>query len=253
MNGYRQEIERALKWYPRRWRDTHGAALVGMHLDAADDGGSGRRRLSAADAAAIRAAGLFERCRFAVPIGAAVIGTLVLAAGYGVSLFAPSLFGAVLWFVVGPSLLLLSFWGLQAAGAGGWSWRMTTALPLSGGAVAALAGALWIADLRDSIDVARPSMGSLWALGLLFASLVGVVVAITVAPGLVRHGVGREWAAVLAFAIGIVGALPAGLILLNGASAIVAGGVLLWLTIRAARRHRRRQADEGAAPIRTAD
>jgi len=249
MSSIQHDLERLLRWYPRRWRQEHGPALVGMYLDAEAESADGDGRLNATDAAAIRTAGLFERTRFALPIGAAILGTVVLAAGYALSLATSSLIGAVLWFGVGPVILCLSLWSLLAARAGGWTWRTVVSIVVSAEAVTSVGAVLWIAVLRDNVDGARPSLNSMWSLGLIYAILVGVTVAISASPSFVRYGMRGDWGLTLGFVIGLVGAVPIGLGLLTGVTAILAGGVLTWFTIRAARRSRRTLLGVPSAPV----
>ncbi len=72
-----QDYDRALGWYPTRWRRTHGPAMLGTLLDVAD--GEGRTRPAHGELAELRWQGLRERVNAVVPgdvrVLAASIGT----------------------------------------------------------------------------------------------------------------------------------------------------------------------------------
>lgn len=72
-----RDYGRALRWYPERWRRTHGPAMLGTLLDVAD--GDGRTRPVAGELADLRWRGVRERVNAVVPADvrslAASIGT----------------------------------------------------------------------------------------------------------------------------------------------------------------------------------
>lgn len=72
-----QDYDRALGWYPTRWRRTHGPAMLGTLLDVAD--GERRTRPAHGELAELRWQGLRERVNAVVPgdvrVLAASIGT----------------------------------------------------------------------------------------------------------------------------------------------------------------------------------
>lgn len=72
-----QDYDRALGWYPTRWRRAHGPAMLGTLLDVAD--GEGRTRPAHGELAELRWQGLRERVNAVVPgdvrVLAASIGT----------------------------------------------------------------------------------------------------------------------------------------------------------------------------------
>lgn len=234
MTTLEQDVERMLRWYPRRWRQQHGDALIGLHMDRADEAGDAAK-LSPEDQAAMRAAGLFERTRHTLPIVTAALGTAAMMVGYILALGGNNAIGNPLWLFVGPLLLSLSLWSLRASRDGRWS--VQTVVPALASAFAALAllATMNIAILRDGTGVI-PSVGSLWTMGALSAAFIGIAVAVATAPSFQRGGMSKDWALTVGFAAGFFGAIPLYLGLLAGIVAATAGGVLLWLTIRSARR-----------------
>lgn len=234
MSTLEQDVERMLRWYPRRWRQQHGGALIGLHMDRAEEAGDDAK-LSPEDQAAMRAAGLFERTRHTLPIVTSALGTAAIVIGYVLALGGNNAVGNPLWLFVGPLLLSFSLWSLRASRDG--RWNAQTVVPALASAFAALAllTTMNIAILRDGAGV-TPSVGSLWMIGALSAAFIGIAVAVTAAPSFQRSGMSKDWALTVGFAAGFLGAVPLYLGLLTGLIAAAAGGVLLWLTIRSARR-----------------
>ncbi len=231
-----------LRWYPRRWRKEHGPALVGIYLDAAADEGDGLGRLSGEQKSAIRTAGLFERTRYALPIAAAIAGTLSTAVGMVLATLGFGTLGPLLWLVAGPILISSAFWALRAAFDGRWS--PSTGLPaiFSAAAFSALGCAFWIAVLRDQMGAGKPSIVSLWTFGALYLALAGIAGIAAITPSLVRKGMRREWGLPLAFFLGLGGAVAAALVLLSGVGVVLAGAALTWWAIRSSRRRDRHSA-----------
>lgn len=234
MSALEQDVERMLRWYPRRWRQQHGGALIGLHMDRAEEAGDAAK-LSPEDQAAMRAAGLFERTRHTLPIATSALGTAAIVIGYVLALGGNNAVGNPLWLFVGPLLLSFSLWSLRASRDGRWS--VQTVVPALASAFAALAllTTMNIAILRDGTGF-TPSVGSLWMIGALSAAFIGIAVAVAAAPSFQRGGMSKDWALTVGFAAGFFGAVPLYLGLLAGLIAAAAGGVLLWLTIRSARR-----------------
>lgn len=241
MSIIERDIERMLRWYPRRWREAHGAALIDLHMERIEHSGS--PRLSQADKAAMRAAGLFERTRHLLPIAASALGTVALAVGYVLALGGNSAFGNALWLFVGPLLLSVSVWSLRAATEGRWSVR--TVVPALASAFAALAAlaTLNLAALRDGGGVI-PNVESLWAVGALSAAFVGIAVAVATAPSLQRGGMTRDWALTIGFVAGFLGTVSLYLGLLAAPAAAFTGVILFVLAVRSGVRRRR-----GAAAV----
>lgn len=234
MSALEQDIERMLRWYPRGWRLQHGGALVSMHMERAEEVGDGAS-LSSRDQAAMRAAGLFERTRYILPIVTAALGTAALTAGYVLALAGNNAVGNPLWLFAGPLLLSLSLWSLRASRDGRWSAQTIVPTLASAFAALSLLATMNIAIQRDGTGI-TPSVESLWTVAALSAAFIGIAVAIAVAPSFQRSGMPRDWAITLGFAVGFFGAIPLYLGLLAGVAAATAGCVLLWLTIRSARR-----------------
>ncbi|RKS93428.1 hypothetical protein DEU37_0838 [Microbacterium sp. AG790] len=236
MRTIERDIERMLRWYPRRWREAHGAVLIDLHMERIEHSGS--QLLSQADKAAMRAAGLFERTRHLLPIAASALGTVALAVGYVLALGGNSAVGNALWLFVGPLLLSVSVWSLRAATEGRWSVR--TVVPALASAFAALAAlaTLNLAALRDGGGVI-PNVESLWAVGALSAAFVGIAVAVATAPSLQRGGMTRDWALTIGFVAGFLGTVPLYLGLLAAPAAVLAGVILFGLETRSAARSRR--------------
>ncbi len=236
MSTIERDVERMLRWYPRRWRETHGAALIDLHMERCEHSDS--TQLSQEERAAMRAAGLFERTRHILPIAASALGTVALAVGYILALGGNNAVGNPLWLFVGPLLLSVSVWSLRAATDGRWSVR--TAVPAVASAFAALAAmaALNLAVLRDGGGVI-PNVESLWAVGALSAAFIGIAVAVATAPSLQRGGITRDWALTIGFVAGFLGTVPLYLGLLAAPAAAVAGVILFGLAVRFAARSRR--------------
>lgn len=234
MSTLEQDVERMLRWYPRRWRQQHGDTLIGLHMDRAEEAGDDAK-LSPEDQAAIRAAGLFERTRHTLPIVTSALGTAAIAVGYILALGGNNAVGNPLWLFVGPLLLSLSLWTLRASRDGRWS--VQTVVPALASAFAALAllTTMNIAILRDGTGV-TPSVGSLWTIGALSAAFIGIAVAVAAAPSFQRGGMSKDWALTVGFAAGFFGALPLYLGLLAGIVAAAVGCVLIWFAVRSARR-----------------
>ncbi|MBT9607206.1 hypothetical protein [Microbacterium sp.] len=246
MSTLEQDVKQMLRWYPRRWRDQHGDALIGLHMDRAD-GAGGDPRLSSEDRAAMRAAGLFERTRHPLPIVTGVLGTLSITVGYVLALVGNNAVGNPLWLFVGPLLLSLSLWSLRASRDGRWSINTVVPALASAFAAVALLATFNIAILRDG-DGITPGMDTLWALGAISAAFIGITVAIAAAPGLQRGGMPKDWALAAGFVGGFLGTIPLCLGLLVGPVAAATGGVLLWLAIRSARRGSSTPLFSGAQP-----
>lgn len=234
MSTLEQDVERMLRWYPRRWRQEHGGALIGLHMDRAEEAGD-EAKLTPEDQAAMRAAGLFERTRHTLPIVTSALGTTAVVIGYVLALQGNNAVGNPLWLFVGPLLLSISLWSLRASRDGRWS--VQTVVPALASAFAALAlhTTMNIAILRDGTGV-TPSNASLWTVGALSAAFIGIAVAVAAAPSFQRGGMSKSWALTIGFAAGFFGAVPLYLGLFAGIVAAASGGVLLWLTIRSARR-----------------
>ncbi|QEW00620.1 hypothetical protein F6J84_11280 [Microbacterium caowuchunii] len=247
MSELRQDVERMLRWYPSRWRQQHGEAILGIYLDAADVRGD-EAPLSRADRKALRAGGLFERSRYSLPIVAAFLGTVSIAAGMAMTTQRVEIWGPLLWLLVGPALLCLSIFGLRAAAQGGWTAATISATVTSAAAAFALMSTFWVGMLRDEVGLGVPPLSSLWALGLLYMAFVGLVLTITMAPLFTRSGVRQDWAFTIAFMSGFFGAIPLTLGLLSGVAAVLVGTGLVFYSIRVARRHRR-----GAKSVPTAE
>jgi hypothetical protein len=231
MSALERDLRRMLRWYPRHWRDEHGDALVGLHLDMADGDGS---TLSRQDRAALRAAGLFERTRTTLPVVAAVGGTASVALGMALATIGIQPLGPLLWLLAGPALLSLSFWGMRASGEGRWGFSVSAPFVASVMAAFALASTFWVAVLRDNVDAVVPGLNVLWAMALLYMGFVGVAFAISVGP-LFARGMARDWALTLSFFSGFFGALFIALALLSGLVAVLAGLALTYAAIRTAR------------------
>lgn len=234
MSTLEQDVKQMLRWYPRRWREQHGDALIGLHMDRAEDA-AGDGRLSSENRAAMRAAGLFERTRHPLPIVTSALGTLAVAVGYVLALGGNNAVGNPLWLFVGPLLMSFSLWSLRASRDGRWSIHTVVPALASVFAVVALLATFDIAILRDG-DGITPSLGNLWALGALTAAFVGIAVAVAAAPGLQRGGMSKDWAFAAGFVGGFLGTVPLCLGLLAGPVAVTTGGILLWLSVRSARR-----------------
>ncbi len=234
MSTFEQDVERMLRWYPRRWRQQHGGALISLHMDRAGEAG-GNAKLSPEDQAAMRAAGLFERTRHSLPIVSAALGTATIVVGYLLALGGNNAVGNPLWIFAGPLLLSLSLWSLRASHDGRWSVQTVIPSLASAFALLALFGTMNTAILRDGTG-AIPSVVSLWTVAALSAAFIGIAVALAAAPSFQRGGMSKDWALTVGFTAGVVGAVPLYLGLLSGLIPAAAGVVLLWLTIRSARR-----------------
>jgi hypothetical protein len=90
-----RDYERALRWYPERWRRTHGPAMLGTLLDVAD--GDGRTRPVAGELADLRWRGLRERVNGVVPAD-----VRALAASIGTGAAAGFALVHLLWVSWGP-------------------------------------------------------------------------------------------------------------------------------------------------------
>lgn len=238
MNALHHDVQRMLRWYPRRWRLQHGEALIDLHMDRAEAAGASPSddiRLSPEDSAAIRAAGLFERTRHSLPIVTSAFGVALLVAGYVLALAGNNAVGNPLWLLAGPTLLSLSLWSLRASLDARWS--IQTAVPALASVLAVMAffAAANTAILRDEVGVV-PSVAMLWTFGALGAAFVGIAVAIAMAPSFQRSGMRRDWAFTLGFLTGVVGGGFLVLGVLSGLGAAIAGAVLVWLSSRSARR-----------------
>lgn len=71
-NQLEQQYRHALRWYPRRWRARHQAALLGILLDQAE--AEGRTHMSTADRSNLTRHGLAHR------LGPVLLGVLLLLA-----------------------------------------------------------------------------------------------------------------------------------------------------------------------------
>lgn len=79
MSNLSQQYRRALRWYPKRWREEHEEALIGVLLDQAE--AQGRNRISRTDRRDLIRHGLrqsFTRPRVAIATALALILTAVL-------------------------------------------------------------------------------------------------------------------------------------------------------------------------------
>lgn len=223
-----------LRWYPRRWRQQHGDAILGLHLDRAVEDRSTAEPLSRRDRAAMRAAGLFERTRHGLPIATAAAGLLATVAGMVLSTLGASTVGPLLWILAGPALLCVSFWGLVAAHAGRWGASTVISTSASVMSTFALVGMFWMGVLRDDAGP-RPGLEAFWGMAAIYMAFVGIAVAIATSPGLVRGGIRRDWALTVGFAAGFVGAVPLAICLLTGVAAIIVGVCLIVYAVRGAR------------------
>lgn len=233
MSTVERDVKSLLRWYPRRWREQHGDAVLGMYLESSIDGGDPLRGPAGArERRAFRAAGMFERSRFILPVAAAAVGALAVIAGMILATLGEREAGAVLWIVAGPVFLSVSSWGLLAARAG--SWSRLHVLGVLGSAVAALAlmSTFWVAVQRDQIGVSVPGLDAFWALGVLYAAFVGLVTSTAMTGALRRSGMRWDWAVTVSFLSGFFGALPLLFAVLTGATLVVFAAVLLWAGIR---------------------
>lgn len=211
MSDLESRFHRLLKWYPSAWRSSHGDALIGTLLDAAD--AEGRTRPTGAEARSMRAHGFGERFTLRAALFSASSALIMSFAGL-LALFvgidsvaqfgggwiplALNLFGASTLATVAV-LALLRHWRLLRAD------RMLPALLLaiSAWTCAFLAAWSWSVGFDEAdAGLARSSFSPAFAPLLLTAWILGgLMIAIVVLDSGRSLPAGIRWAAAVAGAV----------------------------------------------------
>lgn len=236
--GVAPDPRRLLRWYPRAWRERHGAVLLGTLEEHAEV--RGRPVLTRADAWSVRVHGVAERLSPGAGAGLALVGAAVLLLGIVGGIAGAGGAGVVLaWLAavavagVGPALLSLS-----AA-----AWLRDRGVTTAPGTVLAAAASLltWLlatlasfswSSSFDQADLDLEPTGLAVAFPALFlgALLTGAVALYPVIAGVFRSVRSTAARRVLAAGGAVIGAVLVGVLMLAPGSALLAalGLLTMW-------------------------
>lgn len=240
VSEFESGYEKALRRYPAKWRELNGDVPLGILLDRAEHAGVDgvtvrRERMS------IMAAGFAERTRFVFPITTGVLTVCALVAGMLLSTAGVAPWGQILWFVVGPTLLVWAIAGSAAATAGRWSSRIIAGAGTGMLSVAAVAGTMWMVFRRDDPAPGAPGIEAVWIGTAAYAVLAGITALIALGPAFRRAGLGAFWSTTVAFACGTVGAMITLLLALSGFGLVLVAALVVVLTVLEQRQAARRR------------
>lgn len=194
------------------------------------------------------AAGFAERTRFVFPITAGVLTVCALVAGMLLSTAGVAPWGQILWFVVGPTLLVWAIAGSAAATAGRWSSRIIAGAGTGMLSVAAVAGTMWMVFRRDDPAPGAPGIEAVWIGAAAYAVLAAITALIALGPAFRRAGLGAFWSTTVAFVCGTVGAMITLLLALSGFGLVLVAALVVVLTVLK-QRQAAKTSSAGAATI----